>query len=336
MGMFDKLLDKFKLESTREMERESSQDNFVSYIDNSCKEEFNHPIEKLNTHNSTGVGRKNHAPKYITDMTWSQDRDQSICTSDGRYDLKKFSNHESATVNHILKVVKNKYPKQYQSMGLVNEAYMIKYKPRYVLFEIAIILYEKSENPIDKLAVSLAYESKGAYFRKNAIDYFESAEPYITPEFMQDFISYMPLKVYTTFADLYEGEHEYEKAIKYINIAKKYGDADNPHFDMHINKILEKQSKGLQKSIMKMSKKQQEFENDVTEAAKRFLGISSKIENVNPIKPEKVEEPVQYHKKYQKDYNKDILLYAARCEKHAQEQDYMEKLGILDEYNQSE
>ena len=54
-----------------------------------------------------------------------------------------------------------------------------------MLWEILIQLYEDSENPIDKFACALAYETKGALFREKALQKFEESIDYITPEFMQ-------------------------------------------------------------------------------------------------------------------------------------------------------
>ncbi len=213
---------------------------------------------------------KVYIPKYIPDDSWEQDESKSI-VSNGKYDLKNFSNHEADTIKHVLNVVKTKYPVEYRSMGIVNESWIIKYKPRYVLFEIAILMYKSSTNPIDLFAVSIAYESKGAFFRKEAIDYFERSEPYISPDFMRDFLSCIPLRVYTMFSKLYEQEHNYQRAIELMKIAKTFGDSSNPNFDIHIIKLMEKAAKNPKKRNIKISETQAKFENDVTEAAKYFL-----------------------------------------------------------------
>lgn len=236
MLLYNKILDKFKLQSTKK------------------KDYWNNV----------------YIPKYIPDNSWIQDSDKSI-TNNGKYDLKNFSEHESATIKHVLSVAREKYPDEYQAIGLANESYQIKYKPRYILFEIIILLYEKSESDIDKFAVSLAYASKGAYYRKKAIEYFEESEPYISGDFMQDFLSYMPLHVYTIFADIYEKEHEYKKAIDCIKIAQNYGEPGNPNFDNRISNLLEKQQTNPKRRETKQSQSSIEFENDVTTAAKHFL-----------------------------------------------------------------
>ena len=213
----------------------------------------------------------NHMPKYHCDFTWEQDSSQSIVTQDGLYDLKHFSQHEADTIKHVFNVAKNTYPSKYQAIGLANESYQIKYKARYVLFETIILLYGDSEKATDKFAVALAYETKGAFFRKQAIDYFENSEKYITPEFMSNFISYSPLHVYTMFASLYEREHDYEKAIHYTKLAKKYGTPNNSYYDVHINELYEKQARKPKRRKAKMPESQIQFEKDVVEAAKYFL-----------------------------------------------------------------
>lgn len=114
-------------------------------------------------------------PKYMTDMEWVQDSNKSIVNNKGTYDLTKFSIHEADTVWHVLDVVSRKYPQEYQSLGIVNESYPIKYKARYVLFEIVILKYGQSDNPMDKFAVAMSYQSKGAHYRSIAIKYFEES-----------------------------------------------------------------------------------------------------------------------------------------------------------------
>ena len=88
---------------------------------------------------------------YIPDMNWEQDTNASI-TKDGIYDLKNFSKHESDTVKHYYDYVLNHYPIEYQAMGLANEGYGIKYKPRYIIHEIIIQKYQYSEKPYDNPA----------------------------------------------------------------------------------------------------------------------------------------------------------------------------------------
>ena len=210
-------------------------------------------------------------PKYITDMEWVQDSNKSIVNNKGTYDLTKFSKHEADTIWHVLEVVSRKYPKEYQSLGLVNESYPIKYKARYVLFEIVILKYGQSDNPMDKFAVAMSYQSKGAHYRSIAIKYFEESINHLSPAFLQQFISLMPLGVYNIFSKLYEQEHEYDKAIYYTREAERYCDFENSYYDKRISELLEKKSKDAKPRRIKMSDEQKQFEIDVTNAAQYFV-----------------------------------------------------------------
>lgn len=210
-------------------------------------------------------------PKYTADTDWIQNSDQSITTPDGRYDLKHFSKHETETINHTVRVVKEKYPLELRSMGFANESALIKYKPRYILWEMLVQLYKDSTDPIDKFACALAYEAKGAIYREDALQKFEDSINYITPEFMQLFTSYTPLCVYMKFSRLYERNHEYEKAIYYTKQGQKYGEKYNPNFDKRIAELIEKIKRNPKKRKYNPSKGTLEFEKYIENATKHFI-----------------------------------------------------------------
>lgn len=214
---------------------------------------------------------RNTLPKYMTDTDWIQNSYESITTPDGRYDLKHFSRHETETIDHIVGVIKEKYPLELRSMGFANESYSIIYKPRYVLWEMLVQLYRDSVSPVDKFACSLAYEAKGAMFRQKAIQKFEESIKHITPEFMQQFISYSPLCVYMKFSRLYEINHEYEKAIYYTQLGHKYGEKSNPNFEKRITELTEKMERNPRKRKYNPSKESLDFEKDIENAAKYFI-----------------------------------------------------------------
>ena len=233
----EKVLDIFKLSSTRELESE----------------------------------HRNLEPTiYIPDMNWEQDTNASI-TKDGIYDLKNFSKHESDTVKHYYDYVLNHYPIEYQAMGLANEGYGIKYKPRYIIHEIIIQKYQYSEKPYDKLAVAFAYVTKGGYFVDRALRYYEECMNNISIDIVGRFLSFMPLNTYSIISKLYEHEHKYEQAAYYTKLQKRYGDPNNSYFDNRITELLEKQRNWKPKRNMKMSTRQKEFEEDVIFATKMFL-----------------------------------------------------------------
>ena len=132
-------------------------------------------------------------------------------------------------------------------------------------------LYNESLNPVDKFACAIAYESKGALYRRNALNKFEECINYISPAFMQQFMSLSPLHIYMMLSRLYEKEHEYDSAILYAKLAKKYGDIDNINFDKRINELIETQSRNPCKRKHKPSKETLEFESDIESAAKYFI-----------------------------------------------------------------
>lgn len=177
---------------------------------------------------------KNATPIYITDMEWYQDSNQSIVTANHLYDLKHFSKHESDTIEHVIEIVNKKYPLELRSVGLANESSVIKYKPRYVLWEILIQLYENSNNPVDEFACAIAFEAKGALYRRKSLDKFENCIRFISPEFMNQFISLSPLHIYMMLSKLYEKEHEYDSAILYTKLGENFCDIDNPNFNKRI------------------------------------------------------------------------------------------------------
>lgn len=213
-------------------------------------------------------------PKYGGGMTWEQHSDASI-TTNGAYDLKNFSKHESDTIKYVVNYVKDNYPEEYQAMGLANEGYGIKYKPRYIIHEIIIQKYQGSQSPYDRFAIGLAYATKGGYFTRNALQYLENCMEDISPEFMDNFIFYTPLRTYGIISELYEHEHEYKNAIYYTKLQKEYGDPNNPYFDTRILELKQKQKNWKPKRNLKMSERQINFEKDIVSATKMFLDFNT-------------------------------------------------------------
>ena len=142
-----------------------------------------------------------------------QDKNQSIITERGRYDLTRFSAHESKIVRDVVLTSIQKYPSALQSLGLVNESYVITYKPRYVLFEIAEILFENSLRPEDRVAAAFAYAQRGAIYREKSIFLFENSIDYVSFRTLDQFASLNSAVLYLTIAELYEKEKRYEDAV---------------------------------------------------------------------------------------------------------------------------
>lgn len=174
---------------------------------------------------------------YLPD-TYIQDSSKSVVDDNGIYDFRHFSSHEAETVKKVIQTTYAKYPKDLQAIGMANESSSIVYKARSVLFDIIIVLYSNSDSIYDQFAVAIAYETKGAYFRKEALSYFEKVFCKIDPDFMHQFLHFSPLSVYSKFSRLYEAEHNYSKAIELTKIAWKYGDSNNQSFSNRIS-ILE-------------------------------------------------------------------------------------------------
>lgn len=210
----------------------------------------------------------------------------SVIDKNGRYDLKRFSKQEYNAIKSVLASVDRKYPEQLRSLGLANEAYQSVYKPRYVLYDIIIVKYGKSANPIDKLAIALSYESKGAFFRKEAISYFESSIQQINPSILQRFPSYGPMTLYLKFAELYEKEHNYKKAIFFTNKAMSAKGANKEYCEEQIKKLKKKLENPPRTRKSKKPDYYDDFERDVRRAAIAFLtGDFSGIElNARPNK----------------------------------------------------
>lgn len=212
-----------------------------------------------------------HIPKYIANMDFLQDSEKSIVATNGKYDMKNFSNHEIDTILNVIENTRHKYPKRFQGIGLANESWIIKYKPRYILFEIIIQKYSTSINPLDKFAVAMAYSTKGAYFRKDAIKFFEMSKPFVPDFILLEFLSFLPLSVYSTFTKIYESEREYKKAISCVKKARLFGGFGNSYFSEKIEELRKKEEHPPKKYNRKRPEDSIEFEKDVVEATKKII-----------------------------------------------------------------
>lgn len=194
-----------------------------------------------------------------------------VIDENGRYDLKRFSKQEYNVVKSTLSLVDRKYPAALRSMGLASEAYQAVYKPRYVLFDIVIVRHEKSLSPIDQLAVALAYESKGAFFRAQAISYFESAIQRIDMSKVNRFNSFPPMSIYLKFSEIYEKEHDYQKAIFFMKEAMTSRGASKEYCIEQLKKLEKKLKNPPRTRKSKKPDYYDEFERDVRRASIAFL-----------------------------------------------------------------
>lgn len=175
----------------------------------------------------------------------NQNPNLSIVDASGRYDMTRFSKHERDVISQILKVVNSgKYPPGLKAVGLASEASVISYKPRYILYEIIIQVYARSEKPLDLLAVGEAYRSQGAAFYSEALSFLER---YVTTASASDrrtaekylFDSRDPFLSYH-IAELLEKLGEYDRALVYALKAKDVDNGQAPAFVQKVGDIYRK------------------------------------------------------------------------------------------------
>lgn len=206
-------------------------------------------------------------PEYF-----EQDSSQSIIDGSGKYDLTRFSMHESEIVRQVLFTAKNKYPKELRALGLVNESYPIKYKPRYVLFEIAVVSYCKSSRPEDHIAVGFAYLQKGAQFREKAISHYERSIDFVSFQTLDMFASLSALGTYLNLSGLYEKEKRYIDAGKWIKKAIARGGGNTEYFVQKLETIKAKENTPQKKRRKaKVSEDSMDFERKTYSAAIYFM-----------------------------------------------------------------
>lgn len=202
--------------------------------------------------------------------SYLQDKSQSIITADNKYDLKRFSLHESSIIQQVIFTAFSKYPTHFQSLGLANESCVIVYKPRYVLFEIATIMYENSSKAEDILSAAYSYSQKGALFRKNAIALYEKSAGFVSFRTLDKFASLSSSIVYSDIASLYEKEKDYESSIYWMKKVIKRGGLNNRYYANKISE-LERKSPPVTRKSKTISNSQAEFEKNVRAAALYFM-----------------------------------------------------------------
>lgn len=168
---------------------------------------------------------------------------ESICTKDGLYDFNNLSASEINTVVNILTVTfSNKYPKDFRSVGMLNECYTVMYKARYITMELIIEIFAESKSPYDSLAVAEAYRSKGAAFREQAIlkyeDYLQNATCLQKEKISTTFALFDNRLLYHNLSELYEKEHNPYRALKYAETAESYNREHLPLYPLHVANIL--------------------------------------------------------------------------------------------------
>lgn len=159
--------------------------------------------------------------------------------TDAFYDLSTLTTEELSLILGKLRFVKSKYPADIQSIGLVYETSSIIRKPRYIFQEIIIQKYKDSKNPCDLYAVASSYAAKGANYRKDAIKYFEAYLANAETSHKQIITKYCTTRslFFLNLAELYEKEHQLDKAIKYAIKAEGLNRSADPGFPDAVGRI---------------------------------------------------------------------------------------------------
>lgn len=181
--------------------------------------------------------------KHIHAESILQDSSKSVVTQNGIYDFNKLSTHE---IDVVISVLRNAYSDKYHSslrgIGLMNETSPITYKPRYILLEAVVLLFENSHNPYDVLAVAEAYRNKGAAYRVPAIENYErylaKANVFKKKLIREQFVIFNDIFLYNNLSTLYEAEYNLWRALKYAEMAEALNSDLLPYYPIHIAKIL--------------------------------------------------------------------------------------------------
>lgn len=187
-----------------------------------------------------GLFKKKKTTVNIKVDCYPQDSKDSI-TKNGYYDFTRISHNENKTIINVIRNSKRKYPANYLSIGLILESYPVIYKERHILHELIIIKYENSVASIDMLAVAIAYERKGAVYRKKAIAFFEKALQHISEEdWKYVSLAFQPCEVYAMLSELYEKEYQFTEALKYANLSIQHKDEISLYDIIHRGDIYKK------------------------------------------------------------------------------------------------
>lgn len=140
-----------------------------------------------------------------------------------------------------------------------------------------ICLFSKSENPLSLLAVCLAYASKGASFRPNAIEYWEKAYPNLDETQMRYFTATLPSSLYSKIYKLYEGEHDFENALKYFRLLGQFGNPNSDWFTEHEKELLRKIENPPKRRKRRIQEREIDLEEKILRATIYYLRKSKLV-----------------------------------------------------------
>lgn len=139
------------------------------------------------------------------------------------YNFDYVTKDEDKQIKTTLKHVKYNYSITARALGLFYEFSSISSKLSFIFPEIIIIKYKASKNPLDHLAVALAYSRKPSYYRPLAITYFNTyfnnpikipTNTYGTPLYNEWYLHLQLASLYDMEGLYYKSIHEIEKCIE--------------------------------------------------------------------------------------------------------------------------
>lgn len=135
---------------------------------------------------------------------------------DGTYDFEHLNKNEKSQIMEIVEISNHS---KIHSLEFYRQSVPVVYKNRYILFQIIISKYQTSDCIYDKLAVGLAYETKGAYYRPKAISFMQEFIDNATQNDWLNANEYVDTKtILTSLAVLYEKEYDFDKAVQILSL----------------------------------------------------------------------------------------------------------------------
>lgn len=153
----------------------------------------------------------------------SPDNGATITLPDGRYNFACITAGENEVVTSALLEAAH-YPADQRGIALAFFSENITHKPRYIINQIIIEYAKLTDGALDKTAAFVAYSRKSSSYRAKAISIFEQLDAEITfPEAVSGYPMYSWSRLYLIAAELYEKEHQFEKALKAIEKSREKG-----------------------------------------------------------------------------------------------------------------
>ncbi len=231
--------------------------------------------------------------------------------SNGDYDFTVLTEDERNYVQVTIDYANSLYDEKHVAIGIMHISKLAVLKPSYIINYYVMLKYADSDNPLDIVAVAVAYSKMGAQYRSQAImylkKYFENSCDLSIPDsdgyfFDEPFLHKQLALLYEKEYQLQEAVSEWEKAIKQykptydsvvglcevlskidINLAveryKEYlssselSENDKVFLESPMRKAIEKQEKGYVYKARKSKIKEKDIlkGKQIEELAKQFI-----------------------------------------------------------------